>query len=1042
MSSSGGGGGSHHHRSSLRQSNKAYKSFSKGALKRANRGRVEDAVRVSIKPQTKEGQKQRRLDQARDTQQRKRQETVDRKRLGSRNGAPKIVGVVALSPTLEVGKLAQLIRSECTPCNELPSSFPFIQTMRTVVERKDARFTFVLTPRDPIAVADVAKMADVLLLVMNPTDADGDELGVDNLGNHFIQLIKAQGLPSVIGVTTGVSALASAKKKASVARTAQRYFHTVFNESCRVVNVDTAAETQALLRWVHNTVPATVLWRQERARLLGEHVAYVPNEGSELAAAAAAEDPGLSSLFEAGKGQLRVTGFLRGSRTLSANQLVHITGFGDFPVVQIEGVDGDAPAWGKHGPSNGAAGGADAATVLSRADADRETFQDLLGEGAAALANDGGGDDITAEELAAAVAQNPDLAATSSMFAVGGDGAIAVQRLGPERPLFSDWRSQDTPLVQSFSSVAPEHLAVQAAAPQWTADTIASVRREDPAAAEAGASLTIKNVWDDIKLSGSDDDDEDGAGKQQQKRHMGSDDEEEEQNQQQGAAGDFGGISADLARGLGRFRSPGKFTAPGARNGMGDDDDEEAIDARGVDVSDIDEDEDGEDGAAAGGMGAYDERRALRRAARKEDMADQGQDYDDTASQLSAFSQFSMGSLRAEGMSGAEVAAKFSQLPWAEKVRRLCKYGRKGEDKLARLKARLEREARDFPDEVEWDRRVTARARFALYRPLKAFRQSAWNYNTALPAEYGRIINFANFTIAERNAKDACSVENLSASAQFDEAGNYMGESDDDVDADATDAGPLVEDPAGRAVAPERAQQVTVVIANVPAEAARMVQAGQALALVWGLFRHEHKASVLHLHIKRHPEFEQPIRNKDPMHLQVGFRRFLTAPIFSVQVKGTQKLLMQRFLPQATNAVATVYGRVMFPPATVLMFPAHVLGTYRDEYEFNPLAASGTLLTCDPDRIVLKRAVLSGFPVKASYNSCVVKHMFSTPTDVQWFKTVELWTKQGLYGRVRESRGLHGLFKASFNNVIKHKKPVYMTLYKRQFPVWNPNNLG
>lgn len=211
---------------------------------------------------------------------------------------------------------------------------------------------------------------------------------------------------------------------------------------------------------------------------------------------------------------------------------------------------------------------------------------------------------------------------------------------------------------------------------------------------------------------------------------------------------------------------------------------------------------------------------------------------------------------------------------------------------------------------------------------------------------------------------------------------------------------------------------------------------------MWGLFRHEHKVSVMHVQLKRHNEYDQPIRNKDPMHFQVGFRRFLTAPIFSEQCKGTTKLLMQRFVPQDVNFVASFYARVMFPSATVLMFPAHVLGSYKDEFPFNPLAASGTLLTCDPNRLVLKRAVLTGYPVKASYNTAVVKHMFSTPSDVQWFKPVELWTKTGLYGRITDSRGLHGLFKASFSNVMKHKKPVHMTLYKRQFPVWNPSTLG
>lgn len=419
--------GGHHHRSSLKQTSKPFKGFSKGAAKRATRGRVEERITVGSKRVTVDGQKQRRLDHANDTQRRKVLEAAQRKRLGSRHGAPRIVGVVALSPTLEVGKLAQLLRNECTPCDNSANSLPFIQTMRAQVENKDARFTFVLTPRDPIAVADVAKVADVVLFVMNPTAADGEDLGVDVLGNHFMQIIKAQGLPHVIGVTTGISsaeanagANGSTRRKQTVARLAERFFHTVFNDEVKVVNCDSPAETKALLRLAHNSPAAALTWRVERARMLGEHVAYVPNENSPLAqsAAALAAEGGddITPLFEmnADKGQLRVTGYLRGERTLCANQLVHITGFGDFPLIQIEGAaDANAPGWVKGANRKGTAPGAaamEAAAVLSRANEERETFQDMLPAAAAALGNDFG-DDITADELAAAVAQNPDLAA-------------------------------------------------------------------------------------------------------------------------------------------------------------------------------------------------------------------------------------------------------------------------------------------------------------------------------------------------------------------------------------------------------------------------------------------------------------------------------------------------------------------------------------------------------------------------------------------------------------------------------------------------------
>ena len=56
------------------------------------------------------------------------------------------------------------------------------------------RFTLFAVPRDLDSVLDVAKVADIILFVV-PVDG-----GVDHLGESFISLIKAQGLPSVLTV--------------------------------------------------------------------------------------------------------------------------------------------------------------------------------------------------------------------------------------------------------------------------------------------------------------------------------------------------------------------------------------------------------------------------------------------------------------------------------------------------------------------------------------------------------------------------------------------------------------------------------------------------------------------------------------------------------------------------------------------------------------------------------------------------------------------------------------------------------------------------
>lgn len=85
----------------------------------------------------------------------------------------------------------------------------------------------------------------------------------------------------------------------------------------------------------------------------------------------------------------------------------------------------------------------------------------------------------------------------------------------------------------------------------------------------------------------------------------------------------------------------------------------------------------------------------------------------------------------------------------------------------------------------------------------------------------------------------------------------------------------------------------------------------------------------------------------------------------------------ERFFRPRQTLVATCFGPISYPPGHVLAFKQFPDG--RQE-----LVATGSLLSVNPDRIILKRVVLSGHPFKINKRSAVIRFMFFNPGSNQF----------------------------------------------------------
>lgn len=190
----------------------------------------------------------------------------------------------------------------------------------------------------------------------------------------------------------------------------------------------------------------------------------------------------------------------------------------------------------------------------------------------------------------------------------------------------------------------------------------------------------------------------------------------------------------------------------------------------------------------------------------------------------------------------------------------------------------------------------------------------------------------------------------------------------------------------------------------------------------------------MHFKIQRHFENVEPIPSEKEVMLHCGFRVFVVRPIFSQEPSPGQgdKLKYMRFLRTDMSAIASMYLPIVFSPCKILLF------TQTASQDLN-LLATGHALPPNPLTVILKRIILTGYPLKVHKKKAVIRYMFFNPKDVKYFKPVELYTKFGLRGHIKDSLGTHGLMKCQFNDFIKSNDTVCMPLYKRKYPRWYEN---
>ena len=348
--------------------------------------------------------------------------------------------------------------------------------------------------------------------------------------------------------------------------------------------------------------------------------------------------------------------------------------------------------------------------------------------------------------------------------------------------------------------------------------------------------------------------------------------------------------------------------------------------------------------------------------------------------------------------------------------------------KRARLRA-LEDENFQYPDEVEFPEDVEARRRFAKYKGLKSFRTSPWDPKENLPRDYARAFALASYKRLGKRSK-----EYLETTMDLD-VGSYVRLTIKGIPTVCLEN--LLDPQSSTFYSSKIPSSVQLQVGDAGGLGGGVGQpwrgwtGGAGALVVSGLLRHESRMTVMHFGVQKRKEYTDPVPSKHSMWWHVGFRREKAKAIFSHDGLNADKFKFERFLPPRVPAMASLFMPITFGPAPVLGFSEKIGAGGAIQ---TALVCSGNVRAANPDRIALKRVVLTGFPFRTHKHKGVIRYMFFNAEDVKFFSPLELWTKYGRRGKITDALGTHGHMKCLFNGVILQHDTVCVTMFKRMFP--------
>eukprot|EP00516_Mucochytrium_quahogii_P007473 CAMPEP_0203745506 /NCGR_PEP_ID=MMETSP0098-20131031/1197_1 /ASSEMBLY_ACC=CAM_ASM_000208 /TAXON_ID=96639 /ORGANISM=" , Strain NY0313808BC1" /LENGTH=1171 /DNA_ID=CAMNT_0050633303 /DNA_START=86 /DNA_END=3601 /DNA_ORIENTATION=- len=195
----------------------------------------------------------------------------------------------------------------------------------------------------------------------------------------------------------------------------------------------------------------------------------------------------------------------------------------------------------------------------------------------------------------------------------------------------------------------------------------------------------------------------------------------------------------------------------------------------------------------------------------------------------------------------------------------------------------------------------------------------------------------------------------------------------------------------------------------------------RAPIIVGGLNPHESGLCYLRVRIKKHRWFPKLLKTNDPLVISIGWRRFQTIPIFSMEDTNERQRYI-KYTPEHMHSQAVFWGPGTAPNTGFLCYQ-----DIRERQKGFRISATGTLLEMDQTCKIVKKLKLVGEPYKIFKNTAFIKGMFNSELEVAKYEGASLRTVSGIRGMVKKAeKGRPGGFRAAFEDKILMSDIVFM----------------